>query len=488
MVKTPKMRHSKPQREPVTIELEPDAVSRVEEAGDDIDTSQTAEPQPAAEFVEAEKEGVSDPAAESTETAGEPKARAEAAAQAEAAAEPITTDPESEAPHRPYGYGFEAEEAQRRERAEALDAGEAADPEQPSVVSEPKRNGWAPVGAAGLIGAVLALIAAGGLQYAGVLGNPGATSGGPALDGVQSEIASLQQEIAALKQSAAAPDTDIAGQVDALSASLDQVKADVASLQQAVGSGGSGDNAGLQALDGRVKEIETAIAGLGQTGAQAPAAEIAAIGDRIAGLEALVKEAGDKTTSNEGRLAALEQNFTDLSGKIDTQAAQPKIAMAIATSALKAAVDRGAPFLAELETFAAIAPDAPEIPELRVHAEKGVASREDILAETDEAAKAMIAAERTVDANAGFFERLLNSAESLVTVRPIGAVEGEGVPETVARMEVALNAGDYAAAIAEYEKLPENVRAAAGAFMEKVRNRLAVERLLDQAVAGAMKA
>ena len=162
--------------------------------------------------------------------------------------------------------------------------------------------------------------------------------------------------------------------------------------------------------------------------------------------------------------------------------------MAIATSALQAAVDRGAPFLAELETFAAIAPDAPGIPELRVHAEKGVASREAILAETDEAAKAMIAAERTVDTNAGFFERLLNSAESLVTVRPIGAVEGEGVPETVARMEVALNAGDYAAAIAEYEKLPENVRAAAGVFIEKVRNRLAVERLLDQAVAGAMKA
>jgi hypothetical protein len=151
-------------------------------------------------------------------------------------------------------------------------------------------------------------------------------------------------------------------------------------------------------------------------------------------------------------------------------------------------VDRGAPFLTELETFAAIAPDAPEIPELRVHAEKGVASREEILAETDEASKAMIAAERTVDTNAGFFERLLDSAESLVTVRPIGAVEGEGVPETVARMEVALNGGDYAAAIAEYEKLPENVQAAAGVFIEKVRNRLAVERLLDQAVAGAMKA
>ena len=91
MVKTPKTRHSKPQREPVTIELEPDAVSRVEKAGDDIDAGQPAEPQPAAEFVEAEREGVSEPAAEPAGTAGEP---------VEAAAEPAA-DADSDAQHRP---------------------------------------------------------------------------------------------------------------------------------------------------------------------------------------------------------------------------------------------------------------------------------------------------------------------------------------------------------------------------------------------------
>ena len=67
----------------------------------------------------------------------------------------------------------------------------------------------------------------------------------------------------------------------------------------------------------------------------------------------------------------------------------------------------------------------------------------------------MIAAASPPSENAGFFERLLDSAESLVTVRPIGAVEGPGVPETVARMEVALKAGDLAKAIAEFDTLPE---------------------------------
>ncbi|TIT17395.1 MAG: phage tail protein, partial [Mesorhizobium sp.] len=44
MVKTPKMRHSKSRREPVTIELEPGAVSRVADE-QDASTQQPAEAQ-----------------------------------------------------------------------------------------------------------------------------------------------------------------------------------------------------------------------------------------------------------------------------------------------------------------------------------------------------------------------------------------------------------------------------------------------------------
>ena len=78
--------------------------------------------------------------------------------------------------------------------------------------------------------------------------------------------------------------------------------------------------------------------------------------------------------------------------------------------------------------------------------------------------------------------------KSLVKVRPIGAVEGTGVPETVARMEVAVKAGDLAKALAEFETLPEPAKAAGAAFADKIRARLDVEKLVDQAIAGAMQA
>ena len=73
-------------------------------------------------------------------------------------------------------------------------------------------------------------------------------------------------------------------------------------------------------------------------------------------------------------------------------------------------------------------------------------------------------------------------------MRPIGAVEGTGVPEIVARMEVALKAGDLAKALAEYDTLPDPAKAAGAAFADKLKARQDVEKLVDQAIAGAMKA
>ena len=75
-----------------------------------------------------------------------------------------------------------------------------------------------------------------------------------------------------------------------------------------------------------------------------------------------------------------------------------------------------------------------------------------------------------------------------MTVRPIGEVAGAGVPETLARMEVAVNAGDLAKAVSEYETLPDTAKAAGKEFADRLKARLEVEKLVDQAIAGAMKA
>jgi len=503
MVKTPKMRHSKNRREPVTIELEPGAVSRIvdaDAAGVDGNEPDSASPDATETVAEAvtheEPAAVSDAQPETPDepvhadqTDLEPWEHADAAAQAT----PETADTKASIqPDRPYPGASDAPPRARTSDYNFEDASpKSSGPKETPVTAEvrnqpmaaqPKRSNGI---AAGIIGGVIALAAAGGLQFAGVLGSPGSGAGTVSLDGVNGEIASLKSEIADLRE--AGGNGAATAKVDGLSSALDQVKADVASLKSAVEKGGAGDNAGLAALGDKVKQIETAVAALGQAGGAAPV-DLGPLNEKLTGLDALVKSAGDAAKAQEGRLAALEQSVSQLSGKVEAQASQPKVAMAIAASALKAALDRGAPFAAELETFAAISPNAPEIAALRPYAEKGVPTRTEIAGETDAAANAMVAAATPVDENAGFLQNLLASAESLVKVRPIGAVEGAGAPETVARMEVAVNQGDYAKALGEYETLPETVKAAGADFAGKLKARIEVEKQVDALIAGAMKA
>ncbi|MEJ6785321.1 COG4223 family protein [Aminobacter sp. Piv2-1] len=458
MVKTPKTRHSKSHREPMTIELEPGAVSRVEEAAT-TEATEAAEPAEAIALTPGD----------------EAVAMAEEAKQADAgetAAKPGDD-------YVSYDYSFDNEQPKAAETpkpaaSESVDAGPA-----PSATVQ---RGGMPTIAAGIAGGLIALLAAGGLQFAGILGAPGGSGAPAGADQMQAEIESLKSRVADLGASNATGDVD--GRVAGLASAIDQVKAEIETLK--TGTGQAGSSEALAGLDDRIKAVEGQVASLGQGGGVS--ADIAALNERVAALDATVKAVGEATKSDAGDIAALEQSMSSLASKVEAQASQPKIALAIAASALKAAVDRGGGFAAELETFAAIAPDSPQLAALRGYAEKGVATRADIVAETGTVADAMIAAAKPVNPDAGIVERLVSSAEQLVKVRPIGQVEGSGVPETVARMEVAVNQGDFAKAIAEYETLPEAAKAAGADFAAMLKARLDVENQVDQLVANAMKA
>ncbi|MGE0281680.1 MAG: COG4223 family protein [Rhizobiaceae bacterium] len=455
MVKTPKTRHYKPQRAPVTIDLEANAADET--------------PAKAVESTESEVASALE-RAESPAAAGgfEPWLGPDQSAPGvEKGADTRASDDEpsdaSKAEATPPDVGDVQPSVTAYGRGAASEAGSSKPPKSQAVQPPPPRSGLSSL-AAGLIGGVSALAIAGLLQFAGLLGAPGGGVAAPDLSGVQTEISGLKSEIAALKSSAGG---DGGAAVAGLTSSLDQVKADLAALQSAVQTGAGGDGAAVGALDAKVKELEGAIANLSQSAGGAAQEEVAAL---------------------TAKLATLEQSLVALTGKVDAQGAQPKIALAISAAALKSALDRGSAFAAELETFAAISPNAPEIQPLRAYADQGVMTRADITKAFPDAANAMVAAAAPVDQNAGFFQRLLSSAELVVKVRPVGEVPGEDPPARVARMEVAVNAGDYDKALAEYAALPEAVQAAGGGLVDKIKVRVEVEKLVDQMIAGAMKA
>lgn len=449
MVKTPRTRHSKSGREPVTIDLESDRVSRMEKADEGEPLAATPEPSAAAE-----------------KTAAETKPR------------------ESPVHDHAQGYSFAEEPSPATDEKPPMDTAKPAEkaaPSQPAPPAEPGRRGGIGLLAAGIVGGVVALAGAGALQFAGVLGAPG--SAVPADDSGQ--IAGLQAQISSL--AASRGDDGAAQRIESLSADLDRFGSALAALKNEVEAGaGNGENGeALAALSQKVGEIETSVAALGEA-AKPEAVDLGPVDERLAALEQQVRAAGDGAQQQASRLAALERSLADVAGKVEEQAGQPKIALAIAASVLKSALERGAPFKAELETFAAISPDAPQLAALRGYAEQGVATRTEIAARVDAAADAMVAAGNPVDDNAGFVQRLMSSAEKLVRVRPIGAVEGEGVPETVARLEAAVTEGDYGKALAEYEALPAPVKAAGADFAATLKARMEAETGVDALVANTM--
>lgn len=302
--------------------------------------------------------------------------------------------------------------------------------------------------AASLLGGVIALGGAAGLQYWGVLPSLGSNDKTEAsLNLMSSEIEGLKAKLA--EQAAATPKVDLSP-VETKLAALEEK---VAKVPEANGLSADAD-ARISALAEQVKAAEAAGASL-------------------------------KTNSETAR-AALEMRIEAIEKKLDQPRDDVEVAVAIASAGLKAAIDRGGSFTAELDTLEGIKPDDPAVKELRTFAATGVPSRARLVADFPATADAILAASRSEDPNQSLTDRLLSSALSAVQVRPVGEVEGEGPDAIVARMEIRLTNGDLLAAAAEWDKLPDVAKKASEAYKKSLDARIRVEQLVGTALSKAV--
>ena len=221
MVKSPNIRHSKSRREPMTIELAPGEVSRIdaarsadidaatetpvgtvtEAAGDPIadqsaaaarsPIADAAEHAPAAEPAEASiadqrSDDAASPVADATE-AGSTGAEddtffmgSEAPPQPAAADQPpdVEAQPAVEEERIRHAFGRDTDTALPPDGGRAgPDKSTAETPVTPAP-APPRRSGGMSAVAAGIIGGVITLLGAGGLQYAGLLPSPATTESG----------------------------------------------------------------------------------------------------------------------------------------------------------------------------------------------------------------------------------------------------------------------------------------------------------------------
>lgn len=343
-------------------------------------------------------------------------------------------------------------------RAEAAAAAFAEEPaataaEHPArpFHTEPRRVSNSGAFAAGIFGGLVTLLGAGGLQYAGVMPSLGPSANNTAIE------QSLASDIEALKaQLAAAPAPQAA-------ADLGPIETRIAELEKKTAEAGNGAAADVSGLDAQIVNL---------TG------EIATLKSALA----------DAQQSTEAAKTELSTRLDAAEKKIDEPASDVQLARAVAVTALKTAIDRGGPFLAELDALKSIAATDPAVAGLADDARTGITPRAGLVRDFPAVAGAMLEATRHSDPNQGVFSRLMDSASSAIRIRPVGSVDGEGPEAVVARIEDKLTNGDLKGASLEWDALPEPAKAAGADFKTKLDQRIRVEGLIDATVAGAMTA
>jgi hypothetical protein len=176
----------------------------------------------------------------------------------------------------------------------------------------------------------------------------------------------------------------------------------------------------------------------------------------------------------EKRLASLEQSAQSAHDEIaKTTAVDMPVRLALSAAGLRDVVLSGAPFAAELAATKSLGADGKNLASLERFAATGVPSEKALARELGDLLPLMLKASGAKAPSGGFLDRLQANADRLVRIRPVDAPPGDNPSAVLARIEVAVAHADIPAAIADFAKLPDNVRAPAADWLAKAQGRQA---------------
>jgi hypothetical protein len=278
---------------------------------------------------------------------------------------------------------------------------------------------------------------------------------------------------------------------------LDEVAGRVAKLEAAPAAPPQG--AGDSALAARVAALETEL----KTMAEA----VGVLGRRDEEALAAAREARVRADASAAELAELAQKppaaidrseFEALANRVAAVEQSQKSAarddravrLALAATALNAAVERGDPFAAELATVKALGADPKLVAALEPFARAGVPTAATLARQFSALAPSLLQASEPPPRE-GVLGRLQLNAEKLVRIRRVDEAPGSDGAAIVARSEAKAGRGDLAGAVAELGALPPNARAPAEAWIKSAQARIAAidasRRLAADALSGLSK-
>jgi hypothetical protein len=318
-----------------------------------------------------------------------------------------------------------------------------------------------------LLGAIAAAAIIGGVWLAGFI--PSRNTGSPAEP-----------------TATTAPATHSTADAD-VTARLDKVERTIQAQQQPDAATGNR----IAAIEAQTKTLGTSIATLGgrldeiasvsqSAVKQADAAHAAA--EAASGASQATNQAMSQNTAQRGDIAALTNRVVTLENAVKalTAAATESAPetddrparLSVAAEALRATVERGAPYQAELAAVQALGVDRAATAALQPFASQGVPSAGALSRELTDLTPALEdAVEPPAATDATFLDRLKANAQKLVRITPAGAPPGNDPADVVTRIKFHAAHGDIVAALADIKQLPDPAKALAGDWIKKAQSR-----------------
>jgi len=355
----------------------------------------------------------------------------------------------------------------------------AEPPPQPSESAPRRHVPGRPLLEAGLAGGLVALIVFFVLWLAGLFSGTESQS--------DHQLARIEAQ---LREMASRPTSHIPepGAVEELTARLEK-------LERATPRAAGNDAAAGAAIEGAIKPVQAAVADL----ARHVEDNTTAIRDARGKVEAALAAAAAARLAAErnnvealsNRVVALERASKTLPDEVAKSlalAGDRPLRAAMAAQALRTAVERGDPFVAELSATKVNGVDPRTLAPLEPFAANGLPSAALLARQLSDLAPEMLKSNAAPTPAGGFLDRLQANAEKLVRIRPTDEVLGDDPAAVVSRAQAKAARSDFTGALAELNALPANVRAPAEDWIKKVEARNAAMDASRRVVADALAA
>ncbi|MFZ0778708.1 MAG: mitofilin family membrane protein [Xanthobacteraceae bacterium] len=429
----------------------------------------------------------------------------------------MTSEPDSKPGRRPPTIELKATEVEQPEATAPTGETAAADTPPPESASPASPNPPSNAGAGrglktyalgAILGAVAMLVIVAALRFTGVLPSREAAApllpaapetsaamhAAPSNDAISARLDRLERAIqtqrtqpAQSSGTAAAETKALSDSVAALSRRLDDIAATSqsaaktadtaqAAAEAAKSASANASRSATQAANDAVSkaaseaasEAATQVANQVASQASGQKSDLDALTNRVAALESAVK--------------ALSENAAHPAEGANDQAAR----LTIAAEALRAAVERGTPYQAELAAVQTLGVTQDATAPLQSFAANGVPTPAALAQELAALTPDLRRASEPSSGGSTFLERLEAHAQHLVSITPVDAPAGNEPSAVIARIEADAEHADIAAALTDIAALPATAKPLAADWVGKAKAREAAIAASRQIAAAAL--